>query len=139
MTNLCYLIAAIILVESSGDNRALGDYKNGEPKAFGPMQIQNVCREDVNRFARTQFTRNDCFSRGKSIQMFRLYIGYYATEDRLGRAPTLEDYSRIWNGGPTGWRKPSTLDYWEKVKLELWMPHKEALAKYEEVTDGKSI
>ena len=33
--------------------------------------------------------------------------------------PTYEVYARIWNGGPDGWKKRSTLKYWKKVKKEL--------------------
>ena len=43
----------------------------------------------------------------------------YATVERLGRKPTLEDIARIHNGGPNGWKKKSTDAYWAKVKKEL--------------------
>ena len=75
---------------------------------------------NVNRIAGTAYTRGDFFNRQKSIEMFRIYIGHYATFDRLGGVePTDEDRSRTWNGGPNGWHRDSTLGYWERVKREL--------------------
>ena len=35
----------------------------------------------------------------------------YATEARLGHVPTNEDYARIHNGGPNGFKKASTVEY----------------------------
>lgn len=37
----------------------------------------------------------------------------------LVRPPTVEVYARIWNGGPEGWRKSSTLAYWRRVRNAL--------------------
>lgn len=44
------------------------------------------------------------------------YMARYATFERLGRAPQCEDFARIHNGGPNGFKNPSTLKYWERVK-----------------------
>ncbi|MDP6249404.1 MAG: hypothetical protein QGH26_01040 [Candidatus Pacebacteria bacterium] len=55
----------------------------------------------------------------RSIAICREYIDYYAIERRIGREPTLQDMARIWNGGPNGYKKPSTKKYWEKVKEVL--------------------
>ena len=38
---------------------------------------------------------------------------------------TAETYARIWNGGPDGWRKPTTAAYWRKVRVKLETKHKE--------------
>ena len=40
----------------------------------------------------------------------------YATRKRLKRNPTCEDYARIHNGGPNGYTRKATLDYWEKIQ-----------------------
>ena len=45
---------------------------------------------------------------------------------RTGRIPTAETYARIWNGGPDGWKKPTTAAYWRKVRAKLETKHKEA-------------
>jgi hypothetical protein len=47
------------------------------------------------------------------------YMDRYATAERLGHEPTIEDIARIHNGGPDGYKKSSTDKYWEKVK-KLW-------------------
>ena len=46
-------------------------------------------------------------------------MNHYATQARLGHAPTDEDLARIHNGGPNGYKKSATLGYWEKVKKYL--------------------
>lgn len=115
MNALAALIAALIMVESGGDNLAIG--KDG--KSYGPMQITDICREDVNRIAHTHYTREDCFDRDKSVEMFHVYIAHYCTPARLGRDPRWEDVARIWNGGLDGWKEPETGPYWQKVRKEL--------------------
>ena len=67
----------------------------------------------VRRFARP-------LSRDTLIEVCRLYLQHWATPDRLGHEPTFEDMARIWNGGPDGWKKPETLNYWRKVKAEIF-------------------
>ena len=47
------------------------------------------------------------------------YWDRYATVKRLGREPTDEDRARIHNKGPNGYKKDSSLDYWNKVKAIL--------------------
>ncbi len=44
------------------------------------------------------------------------YWDRYATVKRLGRKPTDEDRARIHNKGPNGYKKDSSIDYWNKVK-----------------------
>ena len=51
--------------------------------------------------------------------MMQIYWDHYATPERLGHEPTLEDLARIHNGGPNGWRKESTKKYWKKIEKEL--------------------
>ena len=47
------------------------------------------------------------------------YWSRYATIKRLGRKPTDEDRARIHNRGPNGYKKDSSIDYWNKVKAIL--------------------
>ena len=105
-------IDALIRVESNGRDNAIGD--NG--KAVGCLQIWPDIVTDVNRISNKKFTLNDRYDRNKSIEMFKIYIGHYAVERRIGRSVTNQDIARIWNGGPNGWRKKSTLGYWYIVK-----------------------
>ena len=47
------------------------------------------------------------------------YWDRYATKKRLGREPTDEDRARIHNKGPNGYKKDSSIDYWNKVRVIL--------------------
>jgi hypothetical protein len=109
------LLLALIIVESHGDNNAI----NGS--AAGCLQITPMVVEDINRFAGTNFTLDDRFDREKSIQMAKIYLKYYGEvyTKKTGKQPDNEIYARIWNGGPNGWQKSSTEDFWLKVKKEL--------------------
>jgi hypothetical protein len=53
--------------------------------------------------------------------MWDLYLAYYGAqyEKQTGRPATDEVYARLWNGGPDGWRKSSTLKYWGRVRAVL--------------------
>jgi hypothetical protein len=109
------LLLALIIVESHGNNNAT----NGS--AAGCLQITPVVVEDINRFAGTNFTLDDRFDRQKSIQMAQIYLKYYGEvySKKTGKQPDNEIYAKIWNGGPNGWQKSSTEDFWLKVKKEI--------------------
>ncbi|KAJ8037315.1 Invertebrate-type lysozyme 3 [Holothuria leucospilota] len=47
------------------------------------------------------------------------YMARYATSGRIGHTPTCEDFARIHNGGPNGYKNPATIGYWNKVKACL--------------------
>ena len=113
------LVAALIQVESGGNDNAIGDL-NLDQKAYGCLQIRQPCVDDVNRRHETSYKAEDCLGkRALSIWLCQKYIAMYATQKRLGHVPTDEDKARIWNGGPNGWRKKSTEAYWAKVKKVL--------------------
>jgi hypothetical protein len=103
---LTNLIAALILVESSGNDLAIGD--NGQ--ALGPLQIHRAVVEDANRISRRSYQWHRMTNRAEAIQVCAIYLGHYAS------GKTTEAASRIWNGGPQGHRKASTIAYWRKVK-----------------------
>lgn len=107
------LLPALIAVESSGRDDAVGD--NG--KAYGPLQIHAILVADVNRIHGTSYRHRDAFDRDTAIEIARLYLSHYCTAQRLGRTPTNEDAARMWNGGPNGHRKKATLGYWAKVRV----------------------
>ena len=112
------LVSALIQVESSGRDHAVGD--NG--RAVGCLQIHPILVEDVNgilarRGSSTRFTLADRLNRQKSIAMLEVYLSHYG--QRLGLKATEQDLARIWNGGPAGWRKSSTIRYWRKVSSHL--------------------
>jgi len=109
------LLDALVKVESNGNASAVGD--NG--KAYGCLQIWSVVVQDVNEVSRVKYTHADAFDPAKARAICRAYLARYATAKRLGREPTDEDFARIWNGGPNGWRKNSTIKYWHKVAAVL--------------------
>lgn len=125
------LISKLILVESSGQDNAIGDKKLVH-KAYGPLQIRQQCVDDVNKRYRTNYRSEDCLGNRKlSVEIFRRYVTMYATEKRLGRAPTDEDYARIWNGGPNGWKSSATIAYAAKVrKAEVFLASKKEVPRY---------
>lgn len=113
------LIQALIQVESGGDDFAVGD-KHLKHKAYGCLQIRKPCVDDVNLATGEAYTAE--MMRGNrelSIKIFREYMKLYATEKLIGRPVTDQDRARIWNGGPTGYKRASTLPYWNKVKKHL--------------------
>jgi hypothetical protein len=113
------LISALVQVESRGNDRAIGDRGKGE-KAYGALQIRKPCVDDVNRVAGTRHRAEDMLgNRALSVWVCQKYLETYAAPKWLGHEPTLEDMARIWNGGPSGWKRASTNGYWVKVKKAL--------------------
>ena len=52
MTNLLWaVVACLVNIESGGDPKALGDYKNGEPRAVGILQQWTCSVDEANRIA----------------------------------------------------------------------------------------
>ena len=103
------LIDAIIHVESRGDSMA---YNAGED-AVGVLQIRPIMMREVNRLLKkNKYTLDDRWSKSKSIEMFNV-IKDHTTN------PTNERLARNWNGGWNGYKKKSTLKYWNKVKTQL--------------------
>lgn len=103
------LIHAIIHVESRGNTYA---HNVGED-AVGVLQIRPIMVKEVNRvLGFDKYTLKDRWDKQKSIEMFNVIR--YNTPN-----PTNEKIARNWNGGPNGYRKNSTLKYWQKVKKQL--------------------
>lgn len=110
---------ALIQVESGGDDNAVGD-KNLANHAYGCLQIREPVCIDVNRVYGTEHHAQDMLgNRSLSLETFERYMAIYATQKRLGRAPTDQDRARIWNGGPNGYRLAATLGYWAKVQRAM--------------------
>jgi hypothetical protein len=108
------LYEAIAYVESRGIDCAVGD--NG--KALGRYQLHKIYVDDVNRIAKTSYTYNDRLDAKKSLSMVKIYLNYYGKRYTkiTGKPATDEIKARIHNGGPDGFRKLSTIKYWNKVK-----------------------
>ena len=115
-------IDAIIQVESGGNLDAIGD--NG--KAQGCLQIKQCVIDDVNKFypkyyRERLYVLDDAFAKDKALEICWLYLKHWGEvyQKKMGKKPTMEVFARIWNGGPNGWKKKSTLKYWEKVKRQM--------------------
>lgn len=86
--------------------------------SFGILQIQEAVIIDINLKYGTNYTHQDAFDEVCAEEIFELYIQMYAEklEKREKRPVTEQDIVRIWNGGPYGYKRSSTLDYLEKYK-----------------------
>lgn len=64
---------------------------------------------------------HDAYHKDTSKDIALLYLTYWGHhyKEVTGKCPTAETYARIWNGGPDGWKKRSTVKYWKKVKKEI--------------------
>lgn len=115
---LALLIAALIRVESHGDNEAVG--KTGE---LGCLQITQAVIDDVNTFqGAVHFLPQDRLNRDRSILICRLYLEHWCSSERLKRDADPRDYALVWRFGPDGYRNPYSVgaqNYWQKVRAEL--------------------
>ena len=109
MTTLSNLITALIAVESSGNDLAIGD--NG--RAVGPLQIHRGVVLDVNRITGSHYRHQDMTNRAAARAVCQAYLTHY------GRGATTEQLARRWNGGPTGDRKTATVAYWRRVQKAM--------------------
>ncbi len=103
------LIKAIMYVESRGNTKA----HNISEDAVGCLQIRPIMLREVNRLlGYNKYKLADRWNKEKSIEMFNV-IKQHTTN------PTNEKLARNWNGGWNGYKKQSTLKYWQKVKKQL--------------------
>lgn len=107
--NLNSLISALMIVESSGNDQAIGD--NG--RALGPLQIHKSVVLDVNRITGSNYRHSEMTNRVAARAVCQAYLEHY------GRGKSLEEQARIWNGGPTGHKKEATVTYWRRVQKNL--------------------
>ena len=110
MTTLSNLISALIIVESSGNDLAIGD--NG--RAVGPLQIHRGVVLDVNRFTGSHYQWQQMTNRAKARAVCEAYLTHY------GKGKTTEEQARIWNAGPQGHKKKTATEgYWRKIEAQL--------------------
>lgn len=111
------LVNALILVESSGNDSAIGDTHLPVP-SIGCLQIRPIMVREVNRIlklkgAKVRFKLKDRFNRDKSVEMFMIWKEFHYED------ADWEMIARAWNGGPMGYKKSRTLKYWKKVQQQL--------------------
>ena len=115
---LAILLPALAIVESSGNPKAV----NAKENACGLYQIRPIYLADVNRIlGKEAYTLDDRFDPQKSAEIVKIYLTHYGKvyQKQTGKTPTLEVLARIHNGGPSGWKKESTKDYWKKLRNKL--------------------
>ena len=105
---------AIVWRESRGQVDAF----NPAEKAAGIIQIRPCVIADLNRVAGCErWILDDRWCPAKSWMIFREYTGHWIT--RFGLEDTPENRARIFNGGPRGYRKTSTVEYWRSVEERI--------------------
>jgi hypothetical protein len=112
-----YLLEALIQVESRGIENCVGDKHLGRP-SIGVLQIRPIMVREVNRIlkkhkVKKKYSLEDRYSKVKSIEMFYIWRYYHHPED------SDEVVARCWNGGSKGWKRKSTIHYWNKVEKQL--------------------
>lgn len=107
--NLYTTLFSIIEIESNWDSKAI----NYKENAFGIIQIRRDVIKDINYYYGTNYRHADAFDINKSLEIFWLY------QKMWNPKMTKENISRIWNGGPKGMKKKSSIKYWNKVKNNI--------------------
>ena len=105
--NLTNLISALMIVESSNNDLAIGD----QGRAIGCLQIHRAVVLDVNRITGSHYRHQDMTNRVQARAVCEAYLTHY------GKGKTTEEQARIWNAGPQGHKKKTaTQAYWAKVQ-----------------------
>ena len=111
--NIDNVLDAIKMVESKNGKYIYG--KNGE---LGQYQIKKIVIDDINRIiGKRIYKYSDALDEKKSREICKLYIEYWSK--KRGCYGDIKSMVRIWNGGPNGHKKESTLPYWNKIKEVL--------------------
>jgi hypothetical protein len=114
MTTISNLISALIIVESSNNDMAIGD----QGRAIGCLQIHRAVVLDVNRITGSHYRHQDMTNRVAARAVCEAYLKHYVTEKRIGRKPTVADFAKVWNSGPEGFKKTCSDKYAAKVQLQ---------------------
>lgn len=104
------LLAALIAVESGGRDTAIGDAGH----ALGALQIHAAVVADVNQFTGSHYQWRQMTNRPIAVAVATAYLSHYG-----GKNASPEKLARIWNGGPQGHQRSSTLGYWAKVRAKM--------------------
>ena len=112
-TDLNKIYSIIKHVESNNRVDVVGD----GGRAYGVVQIHNICVQDINRLYGTSYTHKQAFDRHTAKEMFMLYIraGIKLFRKKHSRMPSEGEIVRMWNGGIyKGYTKTSTIKYLKK-------------------------
>jgi hypothetical protein len=106
--------AKIGQIESNNKDFTIGD----GGRAYGRYQIHQICLKGSGLMDLLRYTHHDMFDSTKAEQVFWATMGIHSHTfaQRHGRYPTYEELARMWNGGPNGYKKQSTLNYLKKFR-----------------------
>lgn len=123
--DLDVLVNSLIKVENAkNDPMAIGD--NGA--ARGLLQIHQEYVDEVNRILKLNpkysgplYTWNDAFNPEKSKDITKIFLKFWGNQysKKTGKPITYEILAKLHNGGPTGYKKPKTNEYWAKVEPHI--------------------
>lgn len=82
-----------------------------------PIYVEDVCRITGQHITFEQAIDDDALARA-CIEAYWDHYGHWYWRI-TGKVADAEVLARMHNGGPDGWRKPSTLGYWRKVRSAL--------------------
>lgn len=104
---------AIMQIESGGDPQAVGDHG----KAIGPYQIHRRYWIDATGFMGQDWPYWQAKDPAKALAAMYAYTKHYAR--RYHRPWNAETIARIHNGGPNGWKRAATWNYWTKTEKTM--------------------
>jgi hypothetical protein len=100
-------LQAIIYAETSG---GLSRYNPGETESVGLLQIRPIMIREVNQIlGYNKYQLSDRLSDKKSIEIFMTY------QHEFNPTMDFEKMCRLWNGGRSGMKKASTLNYYQNA------------------------
>jgi len=110
------LIPLLAIFESNGNPNAYNNKEN----AAGILQIRPIMIKDCNRISgESTYYLKDRWNEEKSYHMAITYLNHYGKKHLTSNMTEEEKIvilARMWNGGPNGWKKKSTLSYGEKIR-----------------------
>jgi len=84
----------------------------------GRFQIYNICVKGSGLTDLLGYSHDDMFNHEKSVHVFWATMGIFCHTyaQKHGKYPTYEELSRMWCGGPKGYKSNATLNYLHKFK-----------------------
>jgi hypothetical protein len=107
-------INAIGHIETLNTDSLIGD----SGRAYGRYQMHAVCVKGSGLKDLLNYQHKDMFDSVKSDHVFWAAMGVhcYTYAQKHGKYPNLGELARMWNGGPNGHKKQSTLNYLKKFE-----------------------
>jgi len=120
---LAPLYAAIAQVESDNGKTSPNIYQIDEGTTCYTSDVNRIWKQHCAVYGLTYrpFPPEAKFSRPAAEKMMMVYWYHWGVhyQKKTGKPVTYEVLARIHNGGPLGWKKPSTKAYWSKVQAVM--------------------